>query len=103
MLASCVRVNRSTEAIGNGGNELKNYLRHHLDPWSLAVIVLTFSLFIIALFIKGFTHEILLEAGVFLVSIKLIMMSHKNSVLAKRTETQLERIYAAVLNGERKS
>jgi hypothetical protein len=72
------------------------YLRDHFDPWSLAVIVLTFALFIIALFIKGLTHEILLEAGVFLVSIKLIMMSHKNSVLAKKTEYQLERIYQAL-------
>lgn len=82
---------------------MKNYLGDHFDPWSLAVIVLTFSLFIIALFIKGLTHEILLEAGVFLVSIKLIMMNHKNSVMAKKTASQLERIYAALQNGERKS
>ncbi len=71
---------------------MKNYLRDHFDFWSLVVIVLTFALFIVALFIKGLTHEILLEAGVFLVSLKLIMMSHKNSVLAKKTEFQLERI-----------
>ena len=77
---------------------MKTYLRDHLDPWSIAVIILTFGLFIIALFIKGLTHEILLEAGVFLVSIKLIMMSHKNSVMAKKTEFQLERIYAALQN-----
>jgi hypothetical protein len=50
-------------------------------------------LFGVALFEKGFTHDILLEAGVFLVSVKLIIMSHKNSVLAYRIEehiTQME-------------
>jgi hypothetical protein len=81
---------------------VKNYLRDHFDFWSLVVIALTFTLFIVALFIKGLTHEILLEAGVFLVSIKLIMMSHKNSVLAKKTEFQLERIFANLQDANRK-
>ena len=81
---------------------MKNYLRDHLDFWSLVVIALTLALFIVALFIKGLTHEILLEAGVFLVSLKLIMMSHKNSVLAKKTEFQLERIFASLQDSNRK-
>jgi hypothetical protein len=81
---------------------VKNYLRDHFDFWSLVVIALTFTLFIVALFIKGVTHEILLEAGVFLVSLKLIMMSHKNSVLAKKTEFQLERIFANLQDANRK-
>jgi hypothetical protein len=68
-------------------------LRNHFDPWSLVVIILTFALFILALFIKGLTHDLLLEAGVFLVSLKLILMSHKNSVLALETEERLEAIY----------
>lgn len=34
----------------------------------------------------------LLEAGVFLVSVKLILMSHKNSVLAYKTEEHLQQI-----------
>lgn len=68
-------------------------LRKHFDPWSIVVIILTFVLFILALFIKGLTHELLLEAGVFLVSLKLILMSHKNSVLAQETEERLEAIY----------
>jgi len=81
---------------------VKNYLRDHFDFWSLVVIALTLALFIVALFIKGLTHEILLEAGVFLVSLKLIMMSHKNSVLAKKTEFQLERIFASLQDSNRK-
>jgi hypothetical protein len=49
--------------------------RKRFDPGSLLVIVITFILFVAALFTKGFTHDLLLEAGVFLVSVKLIIMS----------------------------
>lgn len=70
----------------------------HFDPWSVIVIALTLVLFILALFIKGLTHEVLLEAGIFLVSVKLIMMSYKNSVLALKTEERLEQIYALLRN-----
>jgi hypothetical protein len=64
-------------------------MRKMYDPWMLIVIVVTFILFAVALFTKGFTHDLLLEddllleAGVFLVSLKLILMSHRNS---KRTD-----------------
>jgi len=54
----------------------------HLDMWSLLIIVTTVILFVTALFAKGCTHDLLLEAGVFLVSVKLILMAHKSS--AKR-------------------
>ena len=68
------------------------------DPWSLVVILLTLVLFVLALFIKGLTHDLLLEAGVFLVSLKLIMMSYKNSLLAQETEERLEKIYQLLLS-----
>jgi hypothetical protein len=55
-----------------------NKIRKHFDPGSLVVIVVTFILFLFALFTKGFTHDFLLEAAVFLVSVKLIVMMHKN-------------------------
>ena len=55
-------------------------MREHLDIWSLTVITITLVLFVAALFTTGFTHDLLLEAGVFLVSIKLIQMAYKNSV-----------------------
>jgi hypothetical protein len=55
----------------------------YFDTGSLIVIILTFGLFTVALFAKGFTHDILLEAGVLLVSVKLIMMSYKNSLYIK--------------------
>jgi hypothetical protein len=40
---------------------MSNALLSHFDFWSLVVIVLTLALFVIALFIKGFTHEERLE------------------------------------------
>ena len=71
---------------------LRSVLKHS-DPWSIVVIVITFVLFVTAAFSKGFTHELLLESGVFLVSIRLILISHKNSLLALETEERLEAIY----------
>ena len=56
-------------------------MKKHFDPGSLIVIIVTFVLFGSALFTKGFTHDLLLEAGVLMVSIKLIMMSYKHSTL----------------------
>jgi hypothetical protein len=64
----------------------------YFDPMSMVVIVLTLLLFVIALFVKGFTHEMLQECGVFLVSVKLIVMSHKNGVSARLAEERLAKI-----------
>jgi len=50
-----------------------------LDTGTIIVIIVTILLFTVALFIKGFTRDLLLEAGVLLVSIKLIMMAYKNN------------------------
>lgn len=52
----------------------------YFDRGSIIVILITFILFTAALFVKGFTHDLLLEAGVFLVSVKLIMMAYKNKL-----------------------
>jgi hypothetical protein len=62
------------------------------DPWTIIVIVLTFVLFAVALFVNGFTHDVLLEAGVFLVSVKLILMAKENSATEARIENQLNEI-----------
>jgi ABC-type multidrug transport system fused ATPase/permease subunit len=71
-------------------------LTPHLDPWSMMVLVITFALFVIALFVKGLTHDLMLEAGVFLVSVKLIIMAFNNSMQAKELAQKLERIQAAL-------
>lgn len=59
---------------------------------SIIVIVITFVLFTMALFFTGFTHDLLLEAGVFLVSVKLIIMAYKASVSSKEIQRELEEI-----------
>ena len=68
--------------------------KHPLGLTSLAVIALTFVLFVAALFAKGFTQELFLEAGVFLVSVKLIIMSFKNTVAVETIEKKLDEILA---------
>jgi hypothetical protein len=67
-------------------------MKEHLDLGSLIVILITFVLFVLALLTKGFTHDLLLEAGVFLVSIKLILMAYKISVTSKELLSELKAI-----------
>ena len=68
----------------------------NLGLGSIAVIAVTFVLFVIALFVKGFTHDLLLEAAVFLVSVKLIIMTYRNSQGVEAIEKKLD----LVLSGE---
>lgn len=64
----------------------------HFDISSSIIIIITFVLFAMALFTTGFTHDLLLEAGVFLVSVKLIMMAYRNNVSATKMEDELREI-----------
>ena len=67
-------------------------MNKHFDAGSLITILITFVLFVLALFTKGFTHDLLLEAGVFLVSVKLIIMAYKNSIASKEITKELHKI-----------
>ena len=67
-------------------------MEKHFDLGSLLVILITLVLFVVALFIKGLTHDLLLEAGVFLVSVKLIIMGYKNSVATHELQERLGEI-----------
>jgi hypothetical protein len=62
------------------------------DPWSIVIIVLTVALFILALFVKGFTKGLLVECGVLMVSIKLILMAKKTVEVEQNLERRLDRI-----------
>ena len=42
--------------------------------------------------LTGLTHDLLLEAGVFLVSVKLIQMAYRSRVSAGRIKTELQDI-----------
>ncbi len=68
------------------------------DPWAIVIVVLTFGLFVLALVLKGLTHALLLEAGVFLVSLKLILMAKKNAETEDRLEEHLLEIKAMLEN-----
>lgn len=57
---------------------------------------ITLVLFVVALFTVGLTHDLLLEAGVFLVSVKLILMAYKSSVANHSTQEKLDEIHSAV-------
>ena len=83
-------------------------MKKHFDSWSLSVIVLTLILFAVALIEKGFTHDLLLEAGVFLVSAKLVLMSYRHSLATITLEQRVEEILQllrerdkAVVSGKR--
>ncbi|WP_223294187.1 hypothetical protein [Chlorobium phaeobacteroides] len=67
-------------------------MNKHFDTPTVIVIIVTFVLFVMALFVKGFTHDLLLEAGVFLVSVKLILMGYNNSVTNKKMMDELQEI-----------
>lgn len=58
----------------------------------LLVIILTFVLFILALFVKGLTKDILLEAGVLLVSVKIIMMARQQYTINSEILKKLDNI-----------
>jgi hypothetical protein len=65
-------------------------MSEHFDKGSLTIIIVTFLLFAVALFTKGVTHDLLLESGVFLVSVKLIVMLYKNSVASREIRHELQ-------------
>lgn len=71
-------------------------IRKHVDPASLVVIALTLVLFLAALVVKGFGHDLLLEAGVFLVSVKLIIMAYKSSAATEALTAELAAIRASL-------
>ncbi len=71
-------------------------INEHLDMGSRITILITAILFVAALFVKGFGHGLLLEAGVFLVSVELILMAYKNSLAAKQLAQRLDGIEGAL-------
>jgi len=75
-------------------------MKEYLSTTDLLVIIVTIILFVLALFNKGLTHDMLLEAGVLLVSIKIIMMNYKNSVSSKKIMDELEEIKKALIDSK---
>ena len=71
-------------------------IRRYFDLGSLTVIGITLVFFVTALVTKGLTHDILLEAAVFLVSVKLIIMAYKNDVASRVTHKRLDDMYVVI-------
>jgi hypothetical protein len=67
-------------------------IKKYLGPGTLLVVLITLSLFIAALFVKGFTRDLLLEAAVFLVSVKLIILTYRNSKGVEAIQVKLDEI-----------
>jgi len=67
-------------------------MKKYFDFGSISVIGVTFLLFAVALFTQGITHDLLLEAGVLLVSIKLIMMAYRTAVLYEEIIRELKKL-----------
>ena len=65
-----------------------------MDRGSLIVAVITLGLFIAALFTKGISHDLFLETGVFLVSVKIIIMAYKSSVDVNHLDKKTDAILA---------
>ena len=68
----------------------------HIDSASLTVVIITFALFAAAIVEKGLTHDLLLEAGVFMVSVKLILMNAKAGMASDEMAAKLATIQAAL-------
>ena len=66
--------------------------RKLLDIGSWVTIAVTLVLFAVALIMKGVTHDLLLEAGVFLVSAKLVIMSYKNAMVSDDLKAEVRRL-----------
>ena len=64
----------------------------YFDLGSILIIVITFILFALALFFTGLTHDLLLESGVFLVSVKLIIMAYKANKSSEKIDLELQEI-----------
>jgi hypothetical protein len=71
-------------------------VQRHLDVWSAVIILTTFLMFVAALFLKGLGHDLLLEGGVSLISVKLIMMAYKKSVIATQLNDRLAALQSAL-------
>jgi hypothetical protein len=76
-------------------------MRKHLDLSTQVTLAITLVLFVVALFEKGFTHDLLLEAAVFLVSAKLVLLSYKASVNNDAMDVQLGEMSRSLARIER--
>ena len=73
-------------------------MKKYLPVADTSVIVITVILFVIALFVKGFTHDLLLEVGVLLVSIKIILMNYKTHLANEKLLNEIKDLKSSLTN-----
>lgn len=78
-------------------------MKKHLDFGSLLVAFITLALFLAAVFTQGLSHNLFLEAGIFLVSVKLIVMAYKTSVAIGNLSDRLDKILAELASRRKDS
>lgn len=71
-----------------------------MDRGTVFVAIVTLTLFVTALFVHGLTQEMLIEGGVFLVSVKLMIMAYQTHKFEERLDAKLNRILAAIGEGK---
>jgi hypothetical protein len=67
-------------------------MNKYMDSGSFIVAVITLVLFIAALFSQGISHDIFLETGVFLVSVKIIITAYRNSVDINHLDKKIDAV-----------
>lgn len=67
-------------------------MNRYMDKGSFIVALITLGLFVAALFTKGLTHDLFLEAGVFLVSVKIIILAYNNGLAIGQLSEKLDMI-----------
>jgi hypothetical protein len=87
-----VQVTQVSAGLTSAGNRDRMPRQKLLDVGSYLTIAITLVLFVVALFIKGLTHDLLLEAGVFLVSAKLVLMSYQNRASSEAVHGELQQL-----------
>ena len=65
---------------------------------TVTIVLITFALFIAAIFSKGLTHDVFLEAGVFLISVKIIYLTLRTNSITRKIQKQLESMNSLLLN-----
>jgi hypothetical protein len=76
------------------------YMKINLDLANAIIIAVTIILFALALFTTGFTKDLLLEAGILLVSIKIITMGAANRNSSKEILKKLNEINEKLQDGK---
>lgn len=71
-------------------------MKKHMDNGTFVIALVTLGLFVAALFSKGVSHDLFLETGVFLVSLKIIIMAYKNSVAVSQMDGKLDFILTVI-------